>query len=352
VISVALVGCAHIHTPRFIDMLLAREDVRVKVVWDRDAARAERTASRLHASVAPHLESIWRDEEIRAVVINSETAQHRHLVLPAVRAGKDLFVEKPLAIGGQEAWELAEAIEAAGLIFSTGYFLRGLAAHRFLRDEIAAGRFGRISRIAVSVTHAGALAGWFDAEWRWMADPVLAGFGALGDLGSHGLDLVLWLLGHRVEVVRVAAWTGSLTGRYGDIDECGQALLALSDGSSASLWASWIDRADPIGLVVTGTHAQAYVQGGRLSYRRAAAETDREASWQALPPELSTDRPHAFELFLDAIASGDGGDLVTPGQAARCSSLVEALYRAAAERAWVPTTAAAPIVLPGRVRLG
>ena len=346
--SVALVGCAHIHTPKFVAMLLAREDIKVPVVWDHEPARAERTASRLGASVALDLEPIWADDRIRAVVICSETARHGALVMPAVRAGKHIFVEKPLAIGGRDAGDLAEAIEAAGLIFSTGYFLRGLAAHRFLRDEIAAGRFGRISRISVSLAHAGALAGWFDDEWRWMADPSLAGFGALGDLGSHGLDLVLWLLGHRVDVVRVAAWTGSLTGRYGAIDECGQALLELADGSAASLWASWVDAADPVQLVVTGTHASAAVLDGRLSYRRTLAGIDPEVPAQALPAEL----PHAFELFLDAITSGDGQDLVTPGQAARCSVLVEALYRAAGERTWVPTTAVAPAVSPDRVRPG
>ncbi|CAN5807702.1 hypothetical protein BH23CHL8_BH23CHL8_18040 [soil metagenome] len=339
-ISVALVGCAHIHTPKFIDMLLAREDVHVKVVWDRDAARAERTASRLHASVGLHLESIWQDEEIRAVVICSETAQHRDLVLSAVRAEKDLFVEKPLAIGGAAAREMAEAITAAGLTFSTGYFLRGLAAYRSLRDDIAAGHLGRITRIHVSLAHAGALAGWFDDEWRWMADPSHAGFGALGDLGSHGLDLILWLLGHRVEVMRVVAWTGSLTGRYGDIDECGQALLELSDGSTASLWASWIEVADPVQLAISGTAAHATVQDGRLSYRHAGTGSEPRVPQGAVPARVARDLPHAFELFLDALSSGDGRELVTPDQAARCCSLVDALYRAAATHAWVSTVAA------------
>src|SRR6476646_1308005 len=50
-ITLALVGAAHIHTPGFIDLLKTRNDVRVKSVWDHDAARAEKRAKELQAEV-------------------------------------------------------------------------------------------------------------------------------------------------------------------------------------------------------------------------------------------------------------------------------------------------------------
>ena len=321
--TVALVGCAHIHVPRFMDMLQRRDDVRVAAVWDHDHGRAERTAARFGLSPVPELERIWADETVPAVIICSETVRHRDLALAAVEAGKHLFVEKPLAAKASESLEMAQAIDAAGLLFSTGFLLRSRAAHRYVRDEIAAGRMGAITRIEVSVAHAGALEGWFDDEWRWMADPSLAGFGALGDCGTHGVDLILWLLGDGAEPTRVTASTGTLTGRYGSIDEYGHAELEFAAGTHASVWASWVDRANPVQLIVSGSDAHATVIDGRLTYRRIGPD-GREAGSQALPE----DHPHAFELFLDALAGGGSRELVTAAEAARCDAIVEAIYQA------------------------
>src|SRR5512140_3424760 len=78
-VTLAFVGCAHIHTPGFIDLLNRRKDVKVKLVWDHDQARAEKHAKRLKANVAPAVQDIWSDSEIAAVVICSETNRHHDL---------------------------------------------------------------------------------------------------------------------------------------------------------------------------------------------------------------------------------------------------------------------------------
>lgn len=100
-ITLALVGGAHIHTPGFIKLLAARKDVRVKYVWDHDAARAEKRAQPLNAKVVAKTDEIWNDPEVLGVVICSETNRHLELVLAAVKARKHMFVEKPLGITGK-----------------------------------------------------------------------------------------------------------------------------------------------------------------------------------------------------------------------------------------------------------
>ncbi len=72
-ITLALVGCAHIHTPGFVSLLKTRSDVKVKSVWDHDAARAGKSAQPLGAHVVPDAREIWADPEISAVIICSET---------------------------------------------------------------------------------------------------------------------------------------------------------------------------------------------------------------------------------------------------------------------------------------
>ena len=101
--QVALVGCAHIHTPGFIKRLQARDDVTVAAVWDHDAARAQQRAAELGAPVVTDLAAVWDNPAISAVIICSETDRHLPLVLAAAHAGKHLFVEKPLGLGAADA---------------------------------------------------------------------------------------------------------------------------------------------------------------------------------------------------------------------------------------------------------
>jgi predicted dehydrogenase len=130
-------------------------------------------------------------------------------------------VEKPLGMGAADAYRMADAIEAAGVLFQTGYFMRGQPIHLFLREQLAAGSFGKVTRFRHTNCHQGSLKGWFDTEWRWMADTAQAGVGGFGDLGTHSLDILLWLMGH---VDDATASIKVATGRYGDCDEYGEGL--------------------------------------------------------------------------------------------------------------------------------
>src|SRR5678815_4920331 len=68
-ITLAFVGVAHIHTPEYIRLAKSRSDVKVKSVWDHDAARAQKRAEELGAHVVKEVKQIWSDPEITAVVI-------------------------------------------------------------------------------------------------------------------------------------------------------------------------------------------------------------------------------------------------------------------------------------------
>jgi hypothetical protein len=104
--TVALVGCAHIHTPNYVELLKGRKDVRVKLVWDYNDGRARENANALSTQVAKDLGEVWNDKEITAVVICSETNRHHDLILAAAQAGKHIFAEKPMGITGRESREM------------------------------------------------------------------------------------------------------------------------------------------------------------------------------------------------------------------------------------------------------
>jgi predicted dehydrogenase len=330
-VTLAFVGCAHVHTPGFIKLLNAdRPAVRVKWVWDHDLARAQRRADDLGAAVCTDLRQVWSDPEVAGVVICSETNMHRDLVLAAAAAGKHIYAEKPLGITAAESEEMADAISKANVLFTTGYFMRTMPQHLFLKEQVGLGAFGKITRIAGSNCHNGSLGGWFDAKpdkpwenWRWMADPSVAGMGAFGDLGTHMLDIMMWLCG---DVESVAAQTRVVTGRYGNCDEAGDALLRFRSGTLGTLAASWVDVWDPVTLQISGTEATAVIVKGDLFFKCAKVRgADGIQPWTDLPPGPAL----PLQQFVNAVAGQAGMPLVPVREAAARVAVMEAAYRSA-----------------------
>ena len=338
--SIALVGGAHIHTPGFVNMLKKRDDVRVVSVWDPSPVVAQARAEALGAAVVAEPGAIYADRAVEAVVVTSQTDLHEELGLGAAAAGKHLFVEKPLGMAGADAYRMAAAIDKAGVRFQTGYFRRSGAIEQHVRKLVQDGAFGKVTRARMSNCHQGSLGGWFDDKpgdpansWRWMADPKRAGCGAFGDLGTHVLDILMWVFGG---VASCTASIGVATGRYGDCDEFGEGLMRFENGVVATFAAGWVDVANPVTLLVSGTKGHAAVVDGKL-YLKLEGVEGADGKTPVAPEQLPKAQPHAFELFLDAVVGKPLPEigLVSAKEAAARSAVMEAMYDGAARSAWV-----------------
>ncbi|RYG48245.1 Gfo/Idh/MocA family oxidoreductase [bacterium] len=322
--TLAFLGGAHIHTPGFIGNLKDREGFSTKWFYDHDLARAEARAATLEgAQATDDLNAVLSDPEVEAVVICSETDRHEELVKATVAAGKHLFVEKPLGFGAKDAREMANEIEKAGLTYQTGYFSRGIPALMKIKELVDAGAFGKITRVRGSNCHSGALGRWFDTDWRWMADPKIAGCGAFGDLGTHSLDILLWIFG---DVKSVTGQIDVGTNAYDGCDETGEAILRFESGAIGTLAAAWDDVANPVSYLVSGTEGHAAVIGGKLHLKTK----DFDGIVEDLPEAASS----GFGAFLDAL-EGKSVSLVTASEAARRSEVMAAIYEGATQGTWV-----------------
>jgi len=329
------VGVAHIHTPGFVRRINDRPDeFKVKAVWDSDSARAQITADQLNTVATDDLDSILNDDEIEAIVIASETNVHQQLVEKVTASGKHLFVEKPLGIKAKDAYAMQKAIDDAGVIFQTGFFMRGEAHHLFIKQLIEDGTLGMITRVRHSNAHAGSLEpkfdpdkGWFEDGWMWMTRLEEAGVGAYGDLGAHALDILMWLLG---DVDMVTAQIGAKIKKY-ECDEFGEGLIRFKNGVLGTLGAGWSDIWDPVRILVAGTQGTVYATGDGKVYLKCDNLDGADGSeWTDLPDAL----PHAFDLFLDAL-NGKDVPLVTAKEAADRTAVMEAMYIAAESNSWV-----------------
>lgn len=330
--TTAFLGTAHIHTPNFIRIINERSGVQVKAVYDHNSERGEKDAAQIGSTFVPEIDTILNDPEITSVVICSETVHHRELATRAAQAGKHLFIEKPLAVSAEDTAAIREAVEKAGVVFQTGFFMRSRPQIQFLKREVAAGHLGPITRMRFTNCHQGALAGWFDTQWHWIVERDQAGGGGFADLGAHALDIILWTLhgmsgGPCGEVARVAGFIGAQHGRYPDIDEYGAGLIQFSSGAIAEVEASWVDAKLRAPIEVNGTQGQIQIDGDTITYYSEHVEGADGSEWKG---ELPAAAPHAFELFWDKLEGKSlPVGLVTIEEAAEESRVMAEMYRSA-----------------------
>lgn len=313
--KLAFLGVAHIHTPAFVDQVLQRA-LPVAGVWDPNQERAQKTADKLGCEVLG-VDTLLHDPEVTGVVICSETHFHNELVAKTANARKGMFVEKPLGFTVGDAKRMAQAIGDSGVAFSTGYFNRGDKRFRTIQKWMDEGKFGKVTRMRFSVCHSGAIQGWFDNEWRWMADMSQAGVGAFGDLGTHGLDIMMWLGGSVKEAV---GFRSAGTARYAGCDEYGEAVILFNNGIIGTLAASWDDVNNPVMFQISGTEGSAWIVEDRL-YAKFG-----EFNGQVTDDMFEEATPAGFTAFLDWF-EGKPAELVPVEDAVSRVEVMEHIYR-------------------------
>ena len=139
----------------------------------------------------------WRelatDPRVRAVSIAAPNFLHREMGVELARAGKHLWIEKPVGLTSADARAVAEVARHAGVQATVGFNYRNAPAVEAARELIAGGGLG-------AVTHArfrlfSDYAAHPEGALTWRFERARGGSGVLGDLASHGVDLVRYLLG-------------------------------------------------------------------------------------------------------------------------------------------------------------
>ncbi|MGW4224307.1 Gfo/Idh/MocA family protein [Streptomyces bauhiniae] len=139
----------------------------------------------------------WRevaaDPRVRAVSITAPNFLHREIGVAMARAGKHLWIEKPVGLSGADARAVADAVAAAGVQAAVGFNYRNAPAVESARELIASGGLGRITHARVRLLSD--YAAHPDGALTWRYERSRGGSGVLGDLASHGADLAYFLLG-------------------------------------------------------------------------------------------------------------------------------------------------------------
>lgn len=192
-LSIALIGAGRMGQAH-ARVLASLQQVKIRAVADNTPATAAEVAARFGAAVKP-FEGILDDEDIRALIITTPTPTHAELVSRAARAGKAVFVEKPLASSLEQAEQVVRVVRETGVPCQVGFQRRYDPAYANAKRRVEAGELGRLET--------------FRAISRDPFPPRLeflkTSGGMLVDMGIHDFDSARFFFGEVSEVYAVGA---------------------------------------------------------------------------------------------------------------------------------------------------
>lgn len=244
VIGYAFMGKAHSHAWRNVAALRpGAPGVRQQVLVGRAPAAVGAAAEQYGwAETATDWHEVLEREDIDIVDVCVPGHLHAEVAIAALEAGKHVIAEKPLANTMAEAEKMVATARAArerGVHSMVGFNYRRVPALALARRHVAEGRLGDVRQVRISY-----LQDWLadeDAPMTWRLRRELAGSGALGDLASHAVDQVRYLLGQEVTEVNALTHT-FVPQRTGDsgledvtVDDAAWSTMRTSGGAVVSL---------------------------------------------------------------------------------------------------------------------
>jgi predicted dehydrogenase len=335
--------------------LQSRGDVEVTALCGRDPARLAALADRF--GIARRFTD-WRElasaGDLDVVVIVTPNVLHHPVAVAALSSGAHVICEKPLALDLVHAREMAALARSRGRRTFTFFTHRALAAAGQAKRLVESGFLGRPLHVSATYFSASHLKPGKPAAWRMRRAE--SGTGALGDIGSHLVDLVRWWLG---DVTRVAGqWQTPHRQREGgevDGDESCSFLAELACGAQGVFQASKLvagrgnhqrielhgDRASLVyeaepGVDPTWTGRLLAGRPDRTGLEPVALDADLVAGLDDPDPEAG--RRAAYRRLTDPFfASLAGGPPATPDfeDGAAVQAVLDAVATSAEQRRWV-----------------
>ena len=285
-------------------------------------------------------------DDIDAVSIAVPNHLHRAVAVAALRAGKHVLVEKPLARTVEEGEEMVRVANEEGKVLSVSFQRRGRHDIQLVRHQVQAGALGRIYHARAFWLRRSGIPGL----GSWFTNKEQSGGGPLIDLGVHVLDLAFWLIGHPAPVSVSAAtyaelgprgrgqWRGArFTRAEGipyEVEDFATAFIRFEGGITMQLDASWATHTthnDDFGLTLFGTEGGAeilsrdYAQEGTLKFVGEIDGTPTITTPRLLPSHGHTS---TIKQFVDSIL--DGAPVHSSGtEALDLVRLIRLIYRSA-----------------------
>jgi predicted dehydrogenase len=219
--------------------------------FTRSPEKRNAFADKYKCRAAASYEEILNDPSIEAVVNTTPNNVHLETTEAAARAGKHVFLDKPIANTVREGQAIAEVCRKAGVVLALGYQRRRESHFRWIKAEIDAGRFGRLVQAECNISRD--RLGRFDlSSWRYTAAGMPGG--VMLQIGIHYVDVLEYLLG---PVQSVSARLAQLV-LPGDNPDVANMVLQHENNALSNLTASYASASEFYMMNVYGKEASAY----------------------------------------------------------------------------------------------
>lgn len=334
IIGMGTIGCVH------AGAFKAVESAEITAVCDNNKTRLAKEADRFGVK---QQFTDYRDllkSDVQAVVVGVGNKLHCEVAVAALKAGKHVLLEKPMAMNAVEGEKIAVAAEETGKVLQVGMVRRQDPSAQVVRDYVKRGEFGEIYHIrAVLIRQRGipGLGSWFTTR----AD---SGGGPIIDIGVHWFDLAMWTSGcwnltsvsaktyakfgqRMADYVYVGMWAGppKLDGVF-DVEDYATGIARFGDKATMSFEISWAANSPESGYVeILGDKGGARFMDGKP----LQIITEQQGRPVTVTPQFRTDSK-GFEAqaraFL-AACRGEAPPAATAREGVTVMRLIDGIYK-------------------------
>ena len=317
-----VVGTGDLANKRVIPAIESEPRSRLVAVCDKVEERAKAAAAPRGAAAYTEYADALKSPDVDAVYLCTPVFLHVPQAIQALRAGKHVLVEKPVALNYPEARQLVSEASRSGRKCGAAYFRRFAPKYAMAREMLQKGEFGRVVLIRM------AYFSWFNPPKEdpkyWRVVPERSGGGPISDMGTHMFDVLIGLFG-LPETVFARAET--LVQPYA-VEDSSVALLTMPGGAQVVASFHWSSKTWSHEFEIVGTEAKVkwHPYDGE-----SVLKTVGRNSVDVTTPNPGNVHAPLIEDFVSAIRE-NRSPAVTPEEGAKTNQVIDALYRSARER--------------------
>ncbi|MFF2911284.1 Gfo/Idh/MocA family protein [Paenibacillus sp. NPDC057934] len=348
VYKVGIIGCGGIANGKHLPSLSKLENVELVAFCDIVEERAKEAAAKygaVDAKVYTDYQELLQDASIDIVHVLTPNISHAEISIAGLEAGKHVMCEKPMAKTSEEAKAMVEAAKRTGKKLTIGYNNRFREDSLYLKKLCEEGELGHIYMAKAHAIRRRAV-----PTWGVFLDEEKQGGGPLIDIGTHALDLTLWMMDNYKPKVVLGTKYHELSKRENaanawgpwdpsqfKVEDSAFGMIVMENGATIMLESSWALNSlevDEAKCSLSGTEAGADMKNGlRINgekYGRLYTnEVELSAGGVAFYEGRAESAPDIeMRKWIEAIEE-DKDPVVTPEQAYVVSQILEALYESA-----------------------
>lgn len=327
-VRAAIIGCGKIAEKHITALAELEGEAVLVALFDLHEERLKRFADSCkpyYPDVRPYgsMDELLEKSNAELIVIATSSDSHAGLAMKALRAGKHVLVEKPLALSMKEARDAVDEAAKRGLVLAVSFQARYMPQTRAIKDAVEQGRFGTIGHGVVSMRWSRALPYYKESPWREMWPK---GGGLFMNQCIHYIDLLQWMLGPVRTVYAQAAVVGQEIG----VENTGAVVLRFDSGAIGLIEATTNAYPSSLGtsIALFGERGSAALGGALLNELKLWEFMEDDG---AVPPPRMDGISHAplFRDLAGAIRSG-GAPLAGAADTLSALEIVLAIYRSIA----------------------